>query len=143
MDLTLGRIVQIGLRVIAYRKDIERLLGRSAKLLAEARVLFPEVVDLIDKIAPGALGDLTGPPTRAGTAPAEHPYDVRWLQTSLNRLVDAKLDVDGSYGELTKAAVTEYQRTRGLDQDGWAGTLTLAMIEGELQGWPHEAGHFR
>jgi peptidoglycan hydrolase-like protein with peptidoglycan-binding domain len=62
-------------------------------------------------------------------AHSTHKFDVFWLQSSLNTLIKAGLDVDGVMGVRTVAAVTNFQRENGLDPDGWVGVLTLAKIE--------------
>jgi murein L,D-transpeptidase YcbB/YkuD len=54
--------------------------------------------------------------------------EVKWLQKALNKLINAKLVVDGDYGPKTKAAVKEFQRRYGLVVDGIAGPKTKAKI---------------
>ena len=52
------------------------------------------------------------------------------LQANLNTLAAAPpLVVDGIYGPATKRAVADFQRTHGLEVDGWAGHLTTPAIE--------------
>lgn len=53
---------------------------------------------------------------------------VCWVQSCLNALQGAGLDVDGIYGAGTAAAVTEFQRTYGLAADGIVGSLTTAKM---------------
>jgi hypothetical protein len=87
--------------------------------------LFPNMADTIHKGA------------NAVTAAVDVLYDpngVKWLQSSLNKL-GAKLDVDGGYGPLTKAAVEAFQKAHQPASgpvDGWAGKLTKAAIAAEL-----------
>jgi peptidoglycan hydrolase-like protein with peptidoglycan-binding domain len=58
---------------------------------------------------------------------------VKWVQTSLNILRDAKLDVDGLVGTMTRDAVTAYQTARGLDPiDGWPGRQTSDKLRADL-----------
>lgn len=57
---------------------------------------------------------------------------VKEIQAGMNTLMNAGLDVDGSYGPLTKAAVSAFQTKFGLEPDGWAGRLTNAIIQVEL-----------
>jgi hypothetical protein len=52
---------------------------------------------------------------------------VKALQTLLN-LRGAALDVDGSFGVLTDAAVRDFQRRRGLTVDGCVGSATWAAL---------------
>ena len=54
--------------------------------------------------------------------------DVRWLQWQLNKVGNYKLIVDGIAGALTIGALTDYQRTHGLQPDGICGPLTRASL---------------
>ena len=54
---------------------------------------------------------------------------VRELQEMLNAILDALLDVDGSFGPATEAALREYQSQRGLEVDGVCGPSTWAALE--------------
>ena len=60
-------------------------------------------------------------------------YSIKWLQESLNSLVDAGLKVDGDYGPATKAAVKKFQQQFGLTVDGWAGAITQSAIVDALK----------
>ena len=53
--------------------------------------------------------------------------EVKWLQFALNRQ-GAGIAVDGSFGADTLAAVKAYQGKRGLDVDGSVGPLTRAAL---------------
>jgi peptidoglycan hydrolase-like protein with peptidoglycan-binding domain len=57
---------------------------------------------------------------------------VKWVQTALNVLLNASLEVDGVYGPATKAAVTRFQSANKLEADGWAGTKTADALRGAL-----------
>lgn len=55
--------------------------------------------------------------------------DVEGLQRALNTIgAKPKLEDDGVYGSLTKTAVKNFQRLRGLTVDGIAGPKTLAAL---------------
>lgn len=54
--------------------------------------------------------------------------EVRFLQGALNLYNDANLVVDGDYGQKTKDAVANFQRTRYLTVDGMAGQQTLQEL---------------
>jgi peptidoglycan hydrolase-like protein with peptidoglycan-binding domain len=62
------------------------------------------------------------------SAATQSDFSMRWLQESLNKLNNAGLDVDGEYGENTRAAIMAFQRSNGLEVDGWAGVETSAKI---------------
>ena len=55
--------------------------------------------------------------------------DVANLQTTLKNL-GYNLDVDGSFGPQTLAAVKSYQQANGLDVDGMVGPQTTAALYG-------------
>ena len=53
---------------------------------------------------------------------------VRTLQILLNKYNNAGLAEDGGFGPATEQAVLAYQRSRGLDADGWVGAQTWAQL---------------
>ena len=112
--MTLGDMITIALRLFTHRDEVQ----------ATARDAFDvanRVQTLATKIAPELVA-----PYRATTP--QQQYDVRWLQSSLNTLVHAGLEVDGVLGPMTKRAVEEFQQINGLIVDGWAGIATEAKI---------------
>lgn len=56
---------------------------------------------------------------------------VSWFQSALNAL-GADLEVDGSFGPLTELALKRFQKTVGIDVDGYAGVQTHMAILREL-----------
>ncbi|MCU6763569.1 N-acetylmuramoyl-L-alanine amidase CwlA precursor [uncultured Roseburia sp.] len=55
--------------------------------------------------------------------------DVKWLQTSLNKICGTKLTVDGIYGSGTKNAVKTFQKKYKLSADGIFGSKSLAKMK--------------
>jgi putative chitinase len=56
-----------------------------------------------------------------------------WVQQTLNKLgTEPPLNLDGSYGPVTVAAVKDFQRTHGLDADGLIGPQTITALEAAL-----------
>lgn len=53
---------------------------------------------------------------------------VSWLQTALNKVNNAGLDVDGQFGSGTKQAVINFQKANGLEADGIAGPATVNKL---------------
>lgn len=49
---------------------------------------------------------------------------TKWVQESLNRIMNAGLKVDGDYGNKTRKAVKEFQKKYGLCPDGVVGPIT-------------------
>src|SRR5262249_6301138 len=68
--------------------------------------------------------------------PWQRPRDTAtgWVQDSLNKLkiADPPLVVDGNYGRLTRAAVTQFQQQAGITADGLVGPETIATIQKAL-----------
>lgn len=60
-----------------------------------------------------------------------HGDEVKTLQTMLNAVNNAGLDVDGSFGSLTETAVKAYQKVKGLTVDGVYGDATKSSLEAD------------
>ena len=104
--------------IVAKIKDV------SAPL---AGVLDEVGAFLFPKVAPGLH-------VAAGAVAAFDPDVTKWLQGSLNVLLDPSpnLVVDGRYGPMTRDAVERLQAKLGLKVDGWAGEITKAAIAAAL-----------
>jgi peptidoglycan hydrolase-like protein with peptidoglycan-binding domain len=59
--------------------------------------------------------------------------EIRWLQASLNQILDLHLVVDGTFGDKTRAAVVRFQTEQQLQVDGIPGPITRARIQEILQ----------
>ena len=59
--------------------------------------------------------------------------EVKTLQTMLNRVDNAKLTVDGIFGNGTKTAVRNYQKKKGLSVDGICGPKTWSVLSAEYE----------
>ena len=66
---------------------------------------------------------------------------VRELQEALNRLINAGLEVDGSFGPNVLAALKQYQTSRGLEVDGVCGPATWSKIESDSPDQPQNHSH--
>ncbi len=65
---------------------------------------------------------------------AEGAGDGAWIQRALNQIIGAGLTVDGKLGAQTRAAIKQFQRSRGLAVDGIVGPVTEAALRAALQG---------
>ena len=63
-----------------------------------------------------------------------HQGYVRHLQEDLNTYGDYDLDEDGYYGKYTKLAVISFQKSVGLNDDGWAGDNTKKALYNAVYG---------
>lgn len=69
-------------------------------------------------------------------APKPVPFTrdfIRWVQKSINKIMQTDLTVDGLLGPLTKEALISYQSIWGLVTDGIPGSNTEAAIKEDLQ----------
>jgi outer membrane protein OmpA-like peptidoglycan-associated protein len=63
-----------------------------------------------------------------GEANRSSPDYIRWLQSSLNRVMGLRLAVDGIVGPATRSAVRSFQQRKGLAVDGIVGANTEAAL---------------
>lgn len=116
MAMDYGQILNLALTLIGKRDQIVGIVQDAVKLYDRVKTVVPEVGSIL----------------KGSTSATAH--DVKWLQTSLNKLVNAGLTVDGKYGEATQNAVKTFQKANGLTEDGWAGVQTQAAMVDALQG---------
>jgi len=69
-----------------------------------------------------------GGKTRSTLRNGSRGEDVATLQSLLNTNINAKLKVDGNFGNQTQMAVMAFQRSKGLKADGIVGALTWAAL---------------
>lgn len=87
-----------------------------------------------------ALAITIPPPQHSGIAAPDAGQDAKWVQTSLNALgYHPPLKINGSYGRLTNAAVTQFQKSYGLRVDGLAGEETIEALRAALAAADREA----
>lgn len=138
-----GDIARVsGISIDQFKAMSDRDLARTFVQYWETkyeRIAIPEVGIAPRVAAPGNSGPSQNPATSISNPLAdgvlregEKGAPVRQLQ---EQLVAAKILVDGKplvpdsdFGPNTKAAVIAYQRSRGLEDDGIAGTDTLAAL---------------
>ena len=60
--------------------------------------------------------------------------EIATIQTALKKLKLYTGDITGHYGSLTEQAVKKFQKSRGITQDGIAGTKTLNAIASAAAG---------
>ena len=115
-------IIGLAMTLLKHRDSI-------AKIVA----VLPDLSRIFNELRPeqSPVGALQPPPPVSSSG---HPVgSMEWLQDSLNTLgAEPPLDVDGEYGPATNEAVCEYQKTNGLEVDGWAGPETVSTIVEQL-----------
>jgi hypothetical protein len=142
--LGMGAVAGIAFRIIANLDDIMKMWAKIEPLIRNAAGVSGDAKELINKIIPGLLDKKVHAPTDpllSGATEKGGPedYSAEWLQESLNKLTGSNLVVDGDIGEQTRKVVRDYQKSRGLDVDGWAGAGTQARIFAELEALDRKA----
>ena len=111
-------------RAYDHRDDIRWLINWLTPALVALQPGLSEAISRVKTIIAAVFPDLQQ--QLAGSGPLV-AFDVQWVQKSLNDL-GFPCTVDGVYGDKTRAAVEAYQKSRGIDQDGWAGFETCAHL---------------
>ncbi|MEJ1237427.1 peptidoglycan-binding protein [Chryseolinea sp. T2] len=62
-----------------------------------------------------------------------------WIQTSLNKILGLRLDVDGIIGSQTRSAIRSFQQKQGLSADGIVGPITEDALIRSGAGQPPES----
>lgn len=113
---TIFRLITLVPQLAAEAKSDHDL---ATKIKTVAGAAWPELEPFIKDLFPGVQPALL---PAAGSLLVDHTR-VKRIQEALNAR-GAHLDADGWYGDLSKAAVREFQKANGLTVDGWAGKNT-------------------
>lgn len=129
-------VIGLALRYAPTVKDIVDEAISNEDIVTKIKKVSTPLAELLDK-AGGQLFPKVAPALRivAGVVVAFDPSATKWLQGSLNAVLDPSpnLVVDGIYGPKTTRAVEALQAKLGLVVDGVAGELTKAAIQTLLQ----------
>jgi hypothetical protein len=63
------------------------------------------------------------------SASRNSPDYIKWVQSSLNKVLGLRLTVDGQIGPMTRSAIRSFQTKNGLVADGIAGSKTEAALK--------------
>ncbi|MCD7829444.1 MAG: glycoside hydrolase family protein [Clostridiales bacterium] len=108
-------VSEIADAMLLYNKAGGKVLsGLTTRRRAERELYLTEVTHDMDTLRNGDKGQ-----------------QVTVLQILLNGTLGCDLDTDGKFGNLTQAAVEDYQEAEGLTVDGICGPLTWGAILGE------------
>jgi peptidoglycan hydrolase-like protein with peptidoglycan-binding domain len=119
---------------------LQTLAPEFIALYQKAAALVPEITDLLNTIVPGLIPTGSQPPHVVVPEPVPEGFTIDWVQDSLNKVMGANLTVDGQYGPRTHEALMSYQKSRGLNVDGWAGPLTCAKLFADVSALTAPAG---
>ena len=117
----------VGSKTEAAIKEFQRDHGLTADGVAGPRTL-----DAIEAALGGSSSSSSGS-SSGGLRLGSTGTDVSNLQTDLTTLGYYYGDITGHFGSMTQAAVKKFQKSRGLTQDGIAGTTTLNAIASALK----------
>lgn len=101
--------------------------------------LFPEFESLINE-----YGDELYPEMEfrlsAEVGASNNSAYIKWIQSSLNKILKLNLAVDGISGQYTKSAIRSFQSRYGLTADGIVGPVTEGALIKAGAGFPPGAG---
>ena len=112
---------------------IQAELKAGTSVVEKIKTIAPEVLPILQTIGAKVFPTIPATSTAQAGALVLSMDMVRTIQTQLNLLkitddTGTALTVDGSYGNLTKQAVTKFQKASNLTADGWAGNVTQAAL---------------
>ena len=93
-----------------------------------------DVKDAADKTEETDTTDTTANPGAPNTIPTttvtygSSGNDIKWLQTALNKVNAAGLEVDGAFGSITSGAVSDFQTKYGITASGAADKTTIDKL---------------
>lgn len=119
------------LKLVNIIPIIQAALQQGGSTIAIIQRLAPELLPLLQEIGGSVFPQAD--PAKAIQAGIDVIFDkdgTMWVQNTLNQFnKNTALDVDGSYGALTKAAVAAYQTAHPpLKVDGWCGPKTSGSL---------------
>lgn len=135
MNFDIFKLLPLLFQAIELVGPIREAIRQGQSALDVLKTKGPDVIGIVQGIGAALFPDLSADnQTQAGALKVFDQPTVRWIQETLNNLgASPVLVVDGSYGPLTKAEVTEFQQAHPpLDVDGWAGRQTQAALQDAL-----------
>jgi peptidoglycan hydrolase-like protein with peptidoglycan-binding domain len=79
----------------------------------------------------------------SGVVNRQSPAYIRWVQSSLNKLLGLRLAVDGDSGTRTRSAIRSFQQRAGLTADGQVGAQTERALIAAGASPPQASGNDR
>ena len=128
-------LLPILMRVLQLVPQIQDSLRAGTSVITLLQKFSPDLISVVQGVGKVLFPTLS-PAAQAevGALTTFDQVQVRWIQSTLNTLKMATpvLVVDGQYGLKTKVAVAAFQSAHNLTADGWAGKVTTAAMQTEL-----------
>lgn len=126
--------VILGVRALTGSDDRTTTPTTTPSPAATTPATTPTTTQPEPSTTPSTTPSSTAAAVPAGTVlrPGDNGASIEALQAALASLGHDPGAVDGIYGAVTKEAVTAFQKSKGLEEDGIAGPKTIAAINSAL-----------
>lgn len=135
VPMDIFKLLPLLMRILQLLPQIQEAMRSGTSVLALLQKFAPDLISIVQGVGGALFPNLPAPAqVEAGALAAFDQVQVRWIQTSLNtlNLATPPLEVDGQYGFKTKTVVAAFQTAHNIVADGWAGKVTSAAIQTEL-----------
>ena len=124
---TIAGVIVLVILAIALGFLLSRMIPTIGEVQREKSLTptpLPEIPGNVMAVTPDPAAPTPEPVLRTGS----RGDDVKTLQGRLHDLGYYTDEIDGQFGNATRTAVIEFQKTNGLDPDGMVGTETKAVL---------------
>ena len=124
---TIAGVIVLVVLAAAFGFLLSRLFPTIGEVRREMNLTptpLPEIPGNVMAVTPDPSAPTPEPVLRTGSRGEE----VKEVQTRLYQLGYYTGEIDGQFGNATKAAVIDFQRANGLDADGMVGAETKAVL---------------
>jgi hypothetical protein len=133
--MDLFKFLPLLMRIMQILPQIQDAMKSGTSIFTLLSKFAPDLIGILTGIGGSLFPELPAPSQAQAGGLMMDPVKVRLIQGQINTLGLATplLVVDGSYGQLTKAAVTAFQIAHNVTPaDGWAGDVTTAALQTEI-----------
>ena len=133
--MDLFKFLPLLMRILQILPQIQDAMKSGTSIFTLLQKFAPDVIGILTGIGGSLFPELPAPSQAQIGGLMMDPVKVRLIQGQINTLGLAvpPLEVDGSYGQKTKAAVTAFQIAHNVTPaDGWAGDVTTAALQTEI-----------
>ena len=124
---TIAGVIVLVILAIALGFLLSRLIPTAGEVQREKSLTptpLPEIPGNVMAVTPDPSAPTPEPVLRTGS----RGDDVKTLQGRLHDLGYYTDEIDGQFGNATRAAVIEFQQANGLEADGMVGTETKTIL---------------